>query len=109
MAKLFIGCSGFSYRHWRGQFYPDDLPQNQWFAHYGKTFSTVELNVTFYRTPTAETFAKWYEGSHPDFTFTLKGSRYITHLKRLQDIEGPLDRFFTPAQQLKEKLAPSLF
>lgn len=104
MAEHFIGCSGFSYKHWRGEFYPDDLPQKDWFTHYGEAFSTVELNVTFHRTPSAETFTKWYGESRPDFSFALKGSRYITHLKRLLDIEGPLDRFFAPAQHLKEKL-----
>ena len=104
MAKLFIGCSGFSYPHWRGQFYPEGLAERHWFAHYGSVFSTVELNVTFYRTPTPETFTRWYEESAPDFTFALKGSRFITHLKRLHDIEGPLGRFFAPAQFLKEKL-----
>jgi uncharacterized protein YecE (DUF72 family) len=104
MAELFIGCSRFSYRHWRGQFYPEDLPQKEWFAHYGAAFTTVELNVTFYRTPSAETFTRWYEESRPEFSFAVKGSRYITHLRRLLDIEGPLDRFFAPAQHLKEKL-----
>ena len=104
MAELFIGCSGFSYRHWRGQFYPEELPQKDWFTHYGTVFSTVELNVTFYRTPSPETFTKWYEQSGPDFTFALKGSRYITHLKRLLEVEEALDRFFAPAQRLQEKL-----
>jgi uncharacterized protein YecE (DUF72 family) len=104
MAKLCIGCSGFSYRHWRGQFYPEELPQKEWFAHYGSVFSSVELNVTFYRLPSPEAFTRWYEQSAPDFTFALKGSRYITHLKRLLEIEEPLDRFFGPAQLLKEKL-----
>jgi len=104
MAKLSIGCSGFSYRHWRGTFYPEDLPQKQWFSHYSKHFSTVELNVTFYRTPTAETFQHWFADSAAAFSFAVKGSRYITHIKRLQDLEEPLDRFFTPAKELKDKL-----
>jgi len=104
MPELFIGCSGFSYRHWRGTFYPEDISQKEWFSHYGTVFSTVELNVTFYRTPNAETFKKWYEESAPDFSFAVKGSRFITHLKMLLDPEAPLDRFFAPAQQLKEKL-----
>jgi uncharacterized protein YecE (DUF72 family) len=104
MAELYVGCSGFSYQHWRGQFYPEDLSQKRWFSHYCSTFSTVELNVTFYRLPTAETFTRWYEESGPDFTFALKGSRYITHLKRLLDSEAALDRFFVPTQRLKEKL-----
>ncbi|HBG06664.1 MAG: hypothetical protein A2075_10135 [Geobacteraceae bacterium GWC2_58_44] len=104
MAKLSIGCSGFSYRHWRGPFYPEELSQKEWFTHYSRHFSTVELNVTFYRTPTADTFRHWFEGSAAAFSFAVKGSRYITHVKRLQDIETPLDRFFTPARELKEKL-----
>lgn len=104
MAKLLIGCSGFSYRHWKGNFYPDDLPQKQWFSYYRSVFPTVELNVTFYRTPTADTFRHWYEESEPRFTFAVKGSRYITHIKRLLDVEGALDRFHTPVQQLQGKL-----
>ena len=104
MAKLFIGCSGFSYRHWRGNFYPEHLPQKNWFIHYGTAFSTVELNVTFYRTPSAESFRHWYQQSAADFFFALKGSRYITHLKRLQESELPLSRFFSPSRELKEKL-----
>ena len=106
MAELFIGCSGFSYQHWRGEFYPEDLPQKEWFAHYGTIFSTVELNVTFYRTPTAENFTRWYEESGPDFSFALKGSRYITHLKRLLDVEEALDRFFAPAQVVLWQFPP---
>jgi uncharacterized protein YecE (DUF72 family) len=104
MAKLSIGCSGFSYRHWRGPFYPEDLPQKEWFNQYMRHFSTVELNVTFYRTPSAETFRHWYQDSAASFSFSVKGSRYITHIKRLLDIETALERFFTPAQHLKEKL-----
>jgi len=104
MAKLRIGCSGFSYRHWRGNFYPEGLSQKDWFIHYGSVFSTVELNVTFYRTPTAETFKHWHDESAADFAFALKGSRYITHVKRLLESETPLERFFSPAQELKDKV-----
>jgi len=104
MARLHIGCSGFSYKHWRGTFYPEDLPQHRWFAHYLGAFSTVELNVTFYRIPTAETFAHWHAESPSCFAFAIKGSRYITHLKRLVNVEEALDRFFGPALQLKDKL-----
>lgn len=104
MAELSIGCSGFSYHHWRGNFYPEGLPPKDWFSHYMKVFSTVELNVTFYRTPSPETFKHWYEESAPHFSFAVKGSRYITHVKRLLEIETPLTRFFSPAEELKEKL-----
>lgn len=104
MAELYIGCSGFSYRHWRGTFYPESLPTKNWYAHYRSVFSTVELNVTFYRTPRAEDFDKWYAESEPGFSFAVKGSRYITHLKRLLDTESALEHFFTPVLHLKEKL-----
>ena len=104
MAELFIGCSGFSYRHWLGTFYPEKLSPKQWFNHYDTVFSTVELNVTFYRIPKAETFRHWYEEASRNFTFAVKGSRYITHIKRLVQIESALARFYTPALELKEKL-----
>ena len=104
MAKLHIGCSGFSYRHWRGTFYPEGLAQKEWFTHYCSIFSSVELNVTFYRTPSQETFRRWYQQSPPNFAFTLKGSRYITHVKRLMESEAPLDKLFAPARELREKL-----
>lgn len=104
MATVSIGCSGFSYNHWRGNFYPEGLPQKEWFKHYRSVFSTVELNVTFYRTPNVETFTHWYEESEPGFSFAVKGSRFITHVKRLNDVETPLERFFEPAQELKEKM-----
>ena len=109
MARLSIGCSGFSYRHWRGNFYPEEITQKEWFAYYRSKFSTVELNVTFYRTPSAETFKHWHDESEDNFTFAVKGSRYITHVKRLTDIETPLSRFFTPAMELKEKMAVVLW
>jgi uncharacterized protein YecE (DUF72 family) len=104
MAKLFIGCSGFSYKHWRGNFYPEGLPQKEWFNHYRSVFSTVELNVTFYRIPTSETFRHWHDESEGDFSFAVKGSRYITHVKRLLESETALERFFAPVKELKEKL-----
>lgn len=104
MAKLYLGCSGFSYKHWRGNFYPEDLPQKSWFSHYRSVFATVELNVTFYRTPTADTFRHWHDESPENFSFAVKGSRYITHIKRLVDVESALSRFFGPAHELQEKL-----
>lgn len=109
MAKLFLGCSGFSYRHWRGNFYPEDITQKEWFGHYRSVFSTVELNVTFYRTPKAETFRHWHDESEEGFSFAVKGSRYITHIKRLMEIEGALARFFIPARELEEKLQAVLW
>lgn len=104
MPEIRIGCSGFSYRDWRGTFYPDTLAQKHWFEHYCAVFSTVELNVTFYRLPQQSTFEHWKSVSPPEFVFSLKGSRLITHLKRLIDPAEPLDLFFRNALLLEEKL-----
>jgi uncharacterized protein YecE (DUF72 family) len=109
MAKAWIGCSGFSYPHWKGIFFPDDLPQRKWLDHYCTVFSTVELNVTFYRLPRESTFDKWYQETPEDFRFSLKGSRFITHVKRLRDPEGPVELFFNGALRLKEKLMAVLW
>ena len=109
MADLRIGCSGFLYDHWKGNFYPDDLPRNRWLQYYSKNFSTVELNVTFYRLPERETFAKWYLSTPEDFIFSLKGSRFITHVKKLKDCEEPIEAFFSRASVLKEKLGVVLW
>jgi uncharacterized protein YecE (DUF72 family) len=104
MVTIWIGCSGFNYRDWKETFYPRDLPQRRWLEYYSTIFSTVELNVTFYRLPLLTTFAKWRDQTPPGFFFSLKGSRYITHIKRLTEVEEPLERFFERALQLKEKL-----
>jgi uncharacterized protein YecE (DUF72 family) len=104
MPEPLVGCSGFNYREWKGNFYPDDLPQNKWLEYYSTVFKTVELNVTFYRLPLVKTFEKWYAETPPDFQFSLKGSRYITHIKRLLDPEESLDLFFERALHLQEKL-----
>jgi uncharacterized protein YecE (DUF72 family) len=109
MAYLRIGCSGFLYDHWKGVFYPENLAKNHWFAYYCKHFSTVELNVTFYRLPERETFAKWHMATPEDFIFALKGSRFITHVKKLKDCAEPLEAFFSRASVLKEKLGVILW
>lgn len=104
MADLRIGCSGFNYWDWKGNFYPEDLPQNKWLNYYCSIFNTVELNVTFYRLPLIKTFEKWYKETPDDFVFSLKGSRFISHVKRLLEPEEPLKLFFERALHLKEKL-----
>jgi uncharacterized protein YecE (DUF72 family) len=109
MRKVHIGTSGFLYRHWRGNFYPEKLPQKRWLRHYSERFSTVELNVTFYRLPEKKTFTRWYEESPPGFTFSIKGSRFITHVKRLLSPREPLDRFMDGASGLKDKLGVILW
>lgn len=109
MPNLKIGCSGFFYDHWRGNFYPEDLSRSHWFEYYCSQFSTVEMNVTFYRLPEREAFAKWYLSTPEDFTFSLKGSRFITHVKKLKDCAEPIEAFFSRASLLKEKLGVILW
>ncbi len=104
MPELKIGCSGFNYGGWKGNFYPPDLPQKKWLDFYCKIFNTVELNVTFYRLPLASTFSKWHNETPSDFVFSIKGSRFITHIKRLLEPQEPLEIFFERALNLKEKL-----
>lgn len=109
MAEIRIGCTGFFYDHWKGNFYPEDIPKNHWLEYYSKCFSTVELNVTFYRLPEREAFAKWCLSTPDEFIFSLKGSRFITHVKKLKDCEEPLEAFFSRASVLKEKLGVILW
>jgi len=104
MLELRIGCSGFNYTGWRENFYPPALPQKKWFEYYCTVFNTVELNVTFYRLPLASTFKKWHDETPEDFVFSLKGSRFVTHIKRLIEPAEPLKLFFERAKNLKKKL-----
>lgn len=104
-----IGTSGYNYPHWRGKFYPETLPTRQWLSYYAQTFPTVELNVTFYRLPRRTTFAGWHEQTPPSFLFALKGSRLISHLKRLANVEEEVSRLFHHAEALREKLGVVLW
>lgn len=107
---ILIGTSGFSYDHWSdGVFYPPKLAKTKWLPYYAEHFPVVELNVTFYRLPKAETFVSWYDKSPEKFQFVLKGSRYITHIKRLKDVEDSIRIFFDQAKGLKNKLAVALW
>lgn len=107
--RLLIGCSGWQYRHWRGGFYPDDLPMSRWLEHYARQFDTVEVNNSFYRLPEAGTFARWRLRVPMRFTFAVKASRYLTHLKRLKDPVEPIERFFDRANHLLGHLGPVLY
>lgn len=104
-----IGCSGFLCEDWKGTFYPNELSRKQWFGYYCKKFPTVELNVTFYRVPEKETFSRWYSETPPNFSISLKGSKFITHVKKLKSPLEPLDVLFTRAAALKEKLGVVLW
>jgi uncharacterized protein YecE (DUF72 family) len=101
MSKAYIGTSGFMYPHWRGHFYPSKLPQRDWFGYYSKQFDTVELNVSFYCLPKKEVFEKWRKSAGKSFVFAIKGSRYITHIKRLKDCQEAVERFFEAADGLR--------
>jgi len=107
--KFFIGTSGWSYNHWRGLFYPADIPPRQWFAHYTDYISSVEINYTFYRLPTEKTFTHWREREPAHFVYALKAPRTITHLKKLRQPEELLHRFLDRARLLGSKLGPILY
>ncbi len=104
-----VGCSGWQYKHWRGDFYPADVPTSRWFEHYAARFDTVEINNSFYRLPEAETFARWRERAPSRFLYAVKASRFLTHMKKLKDPEEPIDRLFTRMRQLGRRLGPVLY
>ena len=102
--RIHVGTSGYVYRHWRSRFYPADLPAASWLAYYARHFPTVELNATFYRLPTPHAAAGWRARVPSGFVFACKGSRYLTHMKRLRDVGTGLERFFTPLAALGPQL-----
>ncbi|HEX2965171.1 MAG TPA: DUF72 domain-containing protein, partial [Syntrophorhabdaceae bacterium] len=102
--RILIGTSGYSYTHWKGVFYPDKMQEKKWLEFYSHNFSTVELNVTFYRLPKPAAFETWNSATPSDFRFVIKGSRYITHLKRLASGTESIQKFFTVAESLYRKL-----
>jgi uncharacterized protein YecE (DUF72 family) len=106
---LRIGCSGWQYRHWRGVFYPADLPTARWLPYYAEHFNTVEINNSFYRLPEAGTFDAWRVRAPADFVYAVKASRYLTHMKKLKDPHDPLRLFFSRARHLKRSLGPVLY
>ncbi|MGC5246391.1 DUF72 domain-containing protein [Gordonia sp. DT219] len=105
---LHIGTSGWQYQDWRGQFYPAGLPQRKWLGYYATHFTTVEVNNTFYRLPQRSTFESWRDGLPTGFRMTVKMSRYLTHVKRLNEPEEPVERFLGRADGLGERLGPVL-
>ncbi len=110
MAELIrIGTSGWVYQHWQGIFYPEDLPQKQWFAHYAKFFDTVEINSTFYHLQKESVFEHWGQQSPASFVYAVKASRYITHIKYLKECKDLLETFLNRASLLGQALGPVLF
>jgi uncharacterized protein YecE (DUF72 family) len=110
MKAVRVGCSGWSYESWRESIY-QGVPASRWLERYAELFDTVEVNGTFYRLVKRETVAGWVERTPDDFTFAVKGSRYLTHMRRLREIEQGVRRFWEPLEPLREagKLGPVLW
>jgi len=107
--QCYVGTSGWHYEHWRDRFYPEGLSKGGWLKFYASHFNTVELNSSFYRLPSESAFAVWYNSSPANFTFAVKVSRFITHIKRLKDTEEAVNKFTNRARILGEKLGPLLY
>jgi len=105
-----IGCSGWNYASWKDEFY-EGKPARLWLEHYARHFDTVEVNNTFYRLPREESVAHWVEQTPPDFLFSVKASRYLTHIKRLRDLDQGLRRYYARIEPLvrSTKLGPVLW
>jgi uncharacterized protein YecE (DUF72 family) len=110
MAKLRIGISGWRYAPWRGKFYPKNLPQREELHYASRQFDTIELNGSFYSLQRPESYRNWYRDTPRGFVFSVKAPRFITHVRRLRDIDGPLANFFASGVlQLRAKLGPILW
>ncbi len=105
---LYIGTSGWQYRHWRETFYPRGVAQGKWLEFYADRFDTVESNAAFYRLPEDTTFAAWAERTPGNFVMAVKASRYLTHILRLTEPEEPVKRLMDRASELGHKLGPIL-
>ena len=104
-----IGCSGYSYKHWREVFYPAKLATTLWLEYYSHFFPTVELNTTFYNLHGQKTFEAWIKNSPEGFTFSVKAYRLITHMKKLKEPQEALAKFYERIALLGQKLGPVLY
>ena len=107
--NLYVGTSGFSYKEWKGSFYPEDLPEKQMLRFYGERFRSVEINNTFYRLPKASMLESWAAEVPAHFKFVLKASQRITHMQRLKGAGDSLSYLLKTAEVLRERLGPILF
>ncbi len=107
--KLWAGTSGYSYKEWKGSFYPEGLPDKDMLATYARRLPAVEINATFYRQPTAPMLESWARQVPESFRFVLKATRHITHIKRLQECEEEAGYLFETARTLGERLGAILF
>jgi uncharacterized protein YecE (DUF72 family) len=110
MGRVRVGLSGWSYDGWRDAFYPHDVPKRQWLEYVGERFDTVEINGSFYSLQKPSSYRSWYAAVPASFRFALKGGRFITHHKKLRNVEAPLGNFFASGPlALKEKMGPVLW
>jgi uncharacterized protein YecE (DUF72 family) len=108
--KWLIGCSGYQYRNWKPEFYPETIPHRLWFEFYNQHFNTLELNTTFYSFPKIELLKRWYARSSNDFVFVVKAPQLITHYKKFVDVKSLMnDLYKVTSDGLKEKLGAILF
>lgn len=107
--NIFIGTSGWSYKHWKGIFYPDSLPQSKWMNFFITKYTTVEINNSFYKLPEEQTFINWQKAVPDNFIFSVKANRFITHIKRLSNVEDILFLFLERVKLLKDNLGVILF
>jgi uncharacterized protein YecE (DUF72 family) len=108
MRPVRIGCSGWNYDDWRGRLYPQGLPKSRWLERYAECFDTVEVNSTFYRLASRDATARWAAQTPSGFVFAAKASRYLTHVRRLREIDQGIARFYERLEPLVEagKLGP---
>jgi len=110
MGRILIGISGWRYAPWRGVFYPPGLPQARELAFASRALSSIEINGSFYSLQRPQSYADWYAATPPGFVFSVKGNRFLTHTRRLQDIEKPLANMLSSGIfKLREKLGPILW
>lgn len=107
--EIFVGTSGFYYDGWRGIFYPENLKKEKMLSYYAERFSTVEINSTFYHLPKEKTARRWHDRVGTSFVFSVKGSRYITHRRKLKDVKDSLELFYRSIQGLRRKIGAILF
>jgi len=107
--NLYVGTSGYSYKEWKGTFYPEDLPEKQMLHYYGERFRSVEINNTFYRMPKPEMLEAWAREVPADFKFVLKAPQRITHMQRLKGVDDSVSYLLSVAGTLQTRLGPLLF
>lgn len=108
--RVFIGCSGYYYKTWKDQFYPNDLPVAKWLAHYATVFNTIEINATFYKFPTFKSLDAWRVKTPYNYKIAIKAHKSITHTKRFAAVDAEMHDFYSLAKEgLQDKIGPILF